>query len=124
MANFGAKLVAWPTDQNDLAPQVRVMVIWAIPKYKCFFRDSSYLKGGCEGKPEKFCPGNTEKVSETLTIARPVKGRRLERCQDVWCVHLRNLPNLRIPGAELQNGGRGKHAEKAGCEKQGGPLGS
>ena len=30
--------------------------------------------------------------------------------------------HLRIPGAESQNGGRGRHAEKAGCEKQGGPL--
>ena len=63
MANFGAKLVAWPTDQNDLAPQVRVMVIWAIPKYKCF--SATRPKGGCEGQPEKFCPANTEKVSET-----------------------------------------------------------
>ena len=29
---------------------------------------------------------------------------------------------LQIPGAELQNGGRSRYAEKAGCEKQGGPL--
>ena len=29
---------------------------------------------------------------------------------------------LQILGAELQNGGRSRYAEKAGCEKQGGPL--
>ena len=60
---------------------------------------------------------------------RKEKGEdRKERRQHVWDVHLLlggvdlHLRNPRIPGAGLQNGGSGRHAEGAGCEKQGGPL--
>ena len=56
---------------------------------------------------------NKEKVKD---LAK--EGEEGTWCQHVWWMQVQ----LRILGAELQNGGRSRDAEKAGCEKQGGPL--
>ena len=68
---------------------------------------------------------NKEKLKEIWRRKekRRELGAKMSGGRSTW-LHLAapaNLQNLRIPGAELQNGGRSRHAEKAGCEKQGGP---